>query len=51
VVDGHLAVASQFLPRARSAAARVGEPFPSDFEQAALAFLERELGVTLPNAT
>jgi hypothetical protein len=51
VVDGHLAVAAEFLPRARSAAARVGEPFPSEFEQAALAFLERELGVTLPNAT
>jgi hypothetical protein len=51
VVDGHLAVASKFLPRARSAAARVGEPFPSEFEQAALAFLKRELGVTLPNAT
>lgn len=47
VVEGHLAVASRFLPRARLAAARAGEPFPSAFEQAALTFLERELGATI----
>ncbi len=50
VIDGHVAVASQFLPLARRAAARVGEPFPSEFERAALGFLERELGATIPSA-
>ena len=49
VVECHVAVASKFLPRARSAAARVGEPFPSEFEQAALTFVGRELGVTFSN--
>ncbi len=49
VIDGHMAVASGFLPRARSAAARAGEHFPSDFEQAVLAFLDRELHATIPH--
>ena len=49
VIEGHVAVASRFLPRARSAAARAGEPFPSEFERAALAFLERELGARIPD--
>ncbi len=43
VVEGHLAIASSFLPRARSAAARAGESFPTEFERTVLAFLEREL--------
>ena len=47
VIEGHVAVASGFLPRARSAAERVGEPFPAEFERAALAFLERELGARI----
>ena len=50
VIEGHVAVASRFLPRARGAAARAGESFPSEFERAALGFLERELGATIPSA-
>ncbi len=49
VIEGHVAVASRFLPRARGSAARAGESFPSEFERAALAFLERELGATIPH--
>ncbi len=46
IVRGHLAVAGQFLPRARNAVARTTEPWPSEFERAVQAFLERELGTT-----
>ncbi len=49
VIEGHVGVASRFLPRARSAAGRAGEPFPSEFERAALALIERELGATIPH--
>lgn len=46
IVQGHLAVAAEFLPRARDAVARTTERWPSEFERTVQTFLERELGTT-----
>lgn len=47
VVEGHLACARLFLPRARRLTAAHGHPYPEEFERATLAYLRRTLGLAL----
>ena len=46
IIEGHLAYARLFLPRARAVAEKLGVPWPKTFEDATRAHLERTLGVT-----
>jgi hypothetical protein len=46
-IDGFVAVAKIFLPRARSLAKRTGSEYPADYERATVAYFERSLGVNL----
>jgi hypothetical protein len=48
IVEGHLAVAQSFLPRARSLCAELVIAWPQEFEDATRAHLERRAGVTIP---
>lgn len=47
IIAGHLACARLFLPRARALMAQRGLPYPEAFEQATLAYLQRELEIAL----
>jgi hypothetical protein len=47
VIDGYLALAEIFLPRAKALAAVTGAPWPSEYEHATVSYFERSLGVTL----
>jgi aminoglycoside phosphotransferase (APT) family kinase protein len=47
VVEGHLAVAREFLPRARRLAAATGAIYPMEYEQATVTWVEGELGVRI----
>ncbi len=46
-IDGYLALARIFLPRARRLAEQTGHPWPQAFEDASVAYFERSLGVLL----
>ncbi|HEX4215593.1 MAG TPA: nucleotidyltransferase domain-containing protein [Candidatus Dormibacteraeota bacterium] len=46
-IDANLALASIFIPRGRSLAARVGARWPGDLERATVRHVERGLGVRL----
>ena len=47
VIDGYIALARAFLPRARRLAASTGTPWLSDYEAASVGYFERSLGVSL----
>lgn len=47
VIDGYVALAQAFLPRARRLAERTNTPWPSDYEAASVSYFERSLGVAL----
>jgi hypothetical protein len=47
VIEGYVALAEVFLPRAKALAARTGADWPSDFERATVSYFEHSLGVTL----
>lgn len=47
VIDGYVALASIFLPRARAMADRTGAIWPAAFEEASVGFFERSLGVEI----
>ena len=46
-IDGYVAIARIFLPRARRLAARTGHPWPQAFEDASVGYFERSLGVRI----
>jgi len=46
-IDGYVALARIFLPRARALAARTGATWPAAYERASVGFFERMLGVSL----
>jgi hypothetical protein len=46
-VDGYIALARIFLPRARALAARTGATWPEVYERASVGYFERMLGVSL----
>jgi len=46
-IEGYVALAKAFLPRARALAVRVGATWPKAYEQASLMYFERMLGVDL----
>jgi hypothetical protein len=45
VIDGYLALARAFLPRARRLAAETGSTWPAAYEAASVSYFERSLGV------
>jgi hypothetical protein len=45
IIDGYVALARAFLPRARLLAERTGTPWPADYERATIDYFERMLGV------
>jgi hypothetical protein len=47
VIEGYVALARAFLPRARQLAARTGSEWPKDYERASVGFFERSLGVSI----
>ncbi len=46
-IDGFVALAQVFIPRARRLAARTGTQWPAAFERASVEYFERMVGVTL----
>jgi len=46
-IEGYVALARAFIPRAKALAARLGADWPTAYEQASCAFFERMLGVDL----
>jgi hypothetical protein len=46
-IDGYLALARVFLPRAHRLAEQTGHPWPQAYEDASVAYFERSLGVQL----
>ncbi len=46
-IDGYLAEARIFLPRARALAERTGHPWPQAYEDASVAYFEHSLGVQI----
>jgi hypothetical protein len=46
-IDGYLALARIFLPRARRLAEQTGHPWPKAYEDASVAYFERSLGVRI----
>jgi predicted nucleotidyltransferase len=46
-IDGYLALARIFLPRARRLAEETGAPWPEAYEKASVAYFERSLGVQI----
>ena len=51
VIEGYLALARGFIPRARRLAERTGADWPREYERATVAFFERSLGVSLDLAS
>jgi predicted nucleotidyltransferase len=47
LTDAHAAIAREYLTRARRLAAALGEPWPTELEQASLELWRRELGITV----
>jgi len=47
VIDGYIALAEIFLPRAKALAARTGAEWPTDYERATVEYFEHSLGVTV----
>lgn len=47
VIDGYLALARAFLPRARALAGRTGAEWPAAYEAASVGYFERSLGVSI----
>jgi hypothetical protein len=47
VIDGYVALARTFLPRARALAERTGESWPVEYERASVRYFERSLGVDI----
>jgi hypothetical protein len=47
VIDGYVALARTFLPRARALAVRTGESWPVEYERASVRYFERSLGVVI----
>ncbi len=47
VIDGYVALAEVFLPRARRLAAATGVNWPTEYERASVSFFERMVGVEL----
>jgi hypothetical protein len=47
VIEGYVALAEIFLPRAKALADRTGAEWPHDYERATVAYFERSLGVTI----
>jgi hypothetical protein len=47
VIDGYVALAQAFLPRARRLAMETGTPWLFDYEAASVGYFERSLGVSL----
>jgi len=47
IIDGYIALARAFLPRARRLADVTGTPWPADYERATIDYFERMLGVDL----
>ncbi len=47
VIDGYIALAEAFVPRARRLAASTGAEWPADYEAASVGYFERSLGVSL----
>jgi hypothetical protein len=47
VIDGYIALARAFLPRAKRLAAQTNSEWPSAYEHATVAYFEHSLGVTL----
>ena len=45
VIEGYLALARAFLPRARRLAAETGNTWPAAYEAASVSYFERSLGV------
>jgi Streptomycin adenylyltransferase len=48
VIEGYIALASVFLPRARALAERTGATWPIALEKASVGYFERSLGVEIP---
>jgi hypothetical protein len=48
VIEGYIALAIVFLPRARMMAERTGATWPAAFEEASVRYFERSLGVEIP---
>jgi hypothetical protein len=46
-IEGSLALARVFLPRARRLAAETKHPWPQSYEQASVSYFERSLGVQI----
>ena len=46
-IEGYVALARIFLPRARTLAERTGATWPADYERASVSFFERMLGANL----
>ncbi|HUQ63310.1 MAG TPA: hypothetical protein VM121_06135 [Acidimicrobiales bacterium] len=47
IIDGYVALAEAFLPRAKRLAAATGAPWPAEYEEASVAYFERMIGVAL----
>jgi hypothetical protein len=47
LIEAHTAVAREYLTRARRLAARLGQPWPIELEEASLGLWRRELGISL----
>ena len=47
VIEGYVALAEAFLPRAKRLAASTGTQWPVDYERASVTFFERMVGVSL----
>ena len=47
VIEGYVALAEAFLPRARRLAAATAAPWPAEYERASVSFFERMVGVKL----
>jgi len=47
VIDGYVALAHAFVPRARRLAEQTNRPWPSEYEAASVSYFERSLGVSL----
>jgi len=47
IIEGFIALAEAFLPRAKALAAQTGAVWPAAYEQASVSYFERSLGVTL----
>jgi hypothetical protein len=47
VIEGYIALAEMFIPRAKALATATSAAWPTEYEEATVAYFERSLGVTL----